>query len=104
MECEKPHDGVKNGFVKVPLERVVAQELDLQAGRADEWPQNPRELRAEKKISREPRKQNAKGNIAATAEMHEQLHEPEIGRNAREGDDEDEREQDKTVRSAGFPR
>jgi hypothetical protein len=43
-------------FVEISAQGIIAEELNGQAGRADEGPQIPRELRPEKKIAAEPTK------------------------------------------------
>jgi hypothetical protein len=48
--------GPPDRFVKISAHRIIAEELNGQAGRADEGPQIPRELRPEKKIAAEPTK------------------------------------------------
>ena len=103
MKVQNPHEGVENGFVKIALEGVGAQKLNRQGGRADEWSQDPRKLSSKKKIPRQPREKNTNGHVAPFAEVMQQLQQSQIGGDAGEGDDEHEREQDRAVRTGGFP-
>jgi len=45
--------GPPDRFVKISAQRIIAEELNGQTGRADEGPQIPRELRPEKEIAAE---------------------------------------------------
>jgi hypothetical protein len=47
-------DGMPDGVVEISVQRMVAEELDLDGGGAEERPQDPRELRAEKPVAAEP--------------------------------------------------
>ena len=47
-------DGAEHRFVEIPFQSVWAKKLDRQPRRADEWPENPAELAAEKQIACQP--------------------------------------------------
>ena len=48
--------GPPDRFVKISAQRIIAEELNGQTGRADEGPQIPRKLRPKEKIAAEPTK------------------------------------------------
>ena len=66
-------DSVKDSFEKISLKRIFAQKFHRQTGRADERPENPRKLAAEKQVAREPGEQNSAGDGVAPAEPAQQL-------------------------------
>src|SRR5436309_1680678 len=94
VKGQQASEGVKHSLIKISLERVRSQKLHLQAGRANERTQNPRELAAKKKISYKPRKQNAPGHFSPGTQSPQQLQQPQIGADARKSNDQYKSEQD----------
>ena len=57
--------GAENCFVEVAAQRVLAEKLDRQSRAADERPQHPGQLSAEKEISTQPSAEDLARDCAA---------------------------------------
>src|SRR5438067_2156408 len=58
LVADQVENRLKDAFIKISVQRVLAQELHRQTGRANERPQDPGQLAAEEEIARQPRKQD----------------------------------------------
>src|ERR1041385_5984811 len=86
VRMEDLQNRAKDGFVKIPVKRSFSNELYRQTRRADERPENPAQLAAEKQIARQPRKEHASRCTRAAAELPQKLSQTQIAGDSGEGD------------------
>src|SRR5262245_18900931 len=63
---------------KVALEGGLSQKIDVEAGRANEWSQNPTELAAEKEITCEPREKDPSRNLRISTQLPQKVMKPQV--------------------------
>src|SRR5206468_865927 len=96
-----------DSFVEIAAQRIVPEKLDREFRRADERTQDPRELRAEKKISGQPADQYGARDFVAPTHLAQQSKQPAIRNHAGKRNRENVRHQHNAVpknRVLGFQR
>src|SRR5438105_9885500 len=86
MRVHQTERRAEYGFVKTAFQRRCAKEFHRQSWRANEWPENPGKLAAQKKVAAEPCHQHTAGS-GHVSELAQQLDEAQVGGDAGESDD-----------------